>query len=607
METFEESNDIFEEQESNSLNLLDNKQNYVEKEVKTNNETVELENTNISIETQETQTKEDSFDTLFSLFDYLQENKENDSLENFSIEEHSDENENIEIKEQEKQEGLTSLFQENNIFEISEQKKSKEDIYSEDKVTESINDEFDLFEQNKSNSILDVLLGQFSKSDEKNNLESSDKSILENKQASFSEVYEIDEDEINRQEELLDNQIIKEINDAIEDNKNKLDLEEFENLQIQKEETLDDLLDEQKSTKLEKTLDNLETETNYLKAKRKGLLKYSSLTDSLKESIKKEVQEITEEEDSQLLKKDSFISIDEQIDENLFKEKQTDYSKLNEAFNPYIGKTTKEIEELRIKNQEALEIRKNEENLESLKELSNSSTDIVTEINIEAKSKTEINEYKDELFLSLIEEDYNKEEELKKQKEELAKAQYTESLKTISAELKVIKEDIETIDFAIFQDFSELIYNYRKLRKEYLDNKKRKEEQKRKLEKEKREREQQALLAQKQALLEEQLIMQGYSNFRPTLIGNVSENSREKLMRLRATAKDIPDEEETFYGVKVNNRDILLSELNERLPRKALYDEFIDDSYEESPEEFISPSKDTFSHHSIRPPERRKL
>ena len=38
-----------------------------------------------------------------------------------------------------------------------------------------------------------------------------------------------------------------------------------------------------------------------------------------------------------------------------------------------------------------------------------------------------------------------------------------------------------------------------------------------------------------------------------------------------------------------------------------LYDEFIDDSYEESPEEFISPSKDTFSHHSIRPPERRKL
>ena len=45
----------------------------------------------------------------------------------------------------------------------------------------------------------------------------------------------------------------------------------------------------------------------------------------------------------------------------------------------------------------------------------------------------------------------------------------------------------------------------------------------------------------------------------------ISENSRDRLMRLRQDAKNIPDEDISPFGIRYNDKDVLISDLNNKL------------------------------------------
>ena len=410
-----------------------------------------------------------------------------------------------------------------------------------------------------------------------------------------------------------------------------------------------------------------------MKDRRKDLIKSNDLKETINVVIEKK-EEAKEEESrdkKEKEKRDSFIAIDEEVDAEEFKTKEIDYSKLNEEFNPYKGKTNEEIEELRKKserqrdyvetgihkvdktfdtsigtivefddkNEEINEEFNDDSNLDEILKIMKQNEFILdeetnTEIRREKKFEIKNNQVQSQTIKQTI----KKDEEIKEEKveipqivesipspdiiaikEEKAKVKTTSEFSNFSHELgkvnkinsitnefDLVSKKINSINYNVFNDFTEFTINYRKLRNDYLDKKREKalREKQRLMKQLQEEDDRQKSL--KSSQYDEQLNKALYSGKKQsTILGNISENSHDRLMRLRGDfSREEDDNDEIVFGrYKVKDASTSLSELNNRLPSRALYDEFIVDDFDYSEiEEPEPPNKNTFSGRGMRPP-----
>ena len=309
-----------------------------------------------------------------------------------------------------------------------------------------------------------------------------------------------------------------------------------------------------------------------------------------------------------------FIAIDEEFDSSIFKEKEVDYSDLNNKFNPYLNLSEEEKqrkkEELRLQRENSLkEDKQEDEELLKEDEIVNYESDSLEPLMIEDKTTSNFNE--ENLDVIPLNKGLDDKEEIYTTNDY---SKFNENTKKIDKsdiyekKLKDLEINVKGIDFNVIVDYAEFISSYRKLRKDYLNKKKeqeaiRKREAIRKMQEMEEAKKARAMVEKEDAINQQHRDMYGRSH--PTLIGDISENNHDRLMRLRVQAanREEVNDDLVFGKYKYKDSELSLSELNNKLPRRALYDEYVIDDYVEEVEtENLSPNRNTFSNGNIRPP-----
>ena len=432
------------------------------------------------------------------------------------------------------------------------------------------------------------------------------------------EIVSLDEEESNVDISSL-------LNEKIEDIMSQEDLD-----------NLDNTINNSSLDNINNALDKItEEKYNYIKARRKSLLKTKSLKEDI--TLKKEAELKAQEEEEALFQsqedelKTKFVSVDEEFDKSVFEEQEEDYSKLFDEFNPFKGMSKEEIarQKLETKKQAKENLQKMEDEINGNKTIQIGNK-IVSPMKEDLSNTPKLSNEDEVLAIEMKEEpikDNSKEnldivpyEKIAIEKEEVLTTNdfknYNDETKTVNKSdiilkrFKLLENEINSIDFQVVFDYSTFISTYRNLRFEYLNKKKvkmaiRQREQIKKLQEAEENRIAKEMV-EKEDKQREELMKKHNSPSRNSQRANLTKEY-DRLSRLRQSAMEKPtsnnDDNFVFDKYKHTDSDVSLSELNKKLPRRALYDEFVDDYVEDFEDDEVR-NENMYSQNNVRPPRR---